>query len=625
RPACESIESGVFLPHEYIYPSFCYFIALIAGAVYKVTHHINDARLLISDHDFYLYIRYVFLAIASLSVVWVYLLSMKVTKNYLASLIAGLVICASFEFSYHSRWAVSDCIVIQFAILSALFLFLNISRRKKIIFSSLVVGIAAGTKYPGGIIVLNVLFFILSGIRSNKKNLKITVEELFLLLFFSLIGFVITTPGVIFENELLMNGLRKQGKIYSSGHWGNSVQPGFDHFSKSMVYTIFELFSKNSYISFLIFLLSIIGVTTVLMRKQWDLLSLFITLLIYVIFVSRFKVMIVRNLLYILPFFAVFAAIGFDYLTNSLQKYKLSNALKFILLILLFYSCSNVISGSYNIKNKSEINLASELENYIEQNKDKEFIFSSGVSSLLKTGVNNNVKPSERSYFVFLKNEISYRLYKSNIKNQFTKIIGVDDVNFDYYPNWCGADRIVIMEYDKVSDDMLHYALKGITRKVTFDAENLSTDSSGLLNEFAGDTLLNNKSVNFTSDFILSDELVNRSDEDAHSGKYSVKVDKSNPYGFVGKLKLKKGSYYKFSVWRKNPKHTGFLVVGENNFFNRAWYDYDTDDNGWELLYLDYLCENSNIKELPVYVWQQDTLSPVYFDDLTITSVEKPE
>jgi len=346
---------------------------------------------------------------------------------------------------------------------------------------------------------------------------------------------------------------------------------------------------------------------------------------IYIIFVSRFKVMIVRNLLYILPFFAIFASIGFDYLSNRLQKYKLSYALKVIILLILFYSCSNVISASYNIKNKSDINLASELEKYIEQNKDKEFIFSSGVSSLLKHGINNNIKITDHSYFVFFKNEISYKIYKANINNQFTKIIGVDDVNFDYYPTWSGLDRIVVMKYSNVSDDMLLYSLKGITRKLTFDAENLTADSSGFLStEFTNDTLVNNKSSSILSSLILSKRVDNRSDEEAHSGKYSVKLDKSKPYGFVCKLKVKMGSYYKFSVWRKNPEHTGFLVVGENNFFNRAWFAYGADNNGWELLYFDYLCDDNTIQELPVYVWQ-DTLSSVYFDDLTITSVEKPE
>jgi len=619
-PACESIESGVFLPHEYIYPSFCYYIVVVSGLIYKIVLGINDARLLISDYNFYLYIRCVFLSIASLSVVWVYLLTMKITKNYSAALFSGLIICASFEFSYHSRWAVSDCIVMQFSALCALVLFLNISRRKKIIFSSLIVGIAVGTKYTGGIIILNVIFFILIGLKFNKKNLKDTAGDFFLLLAFSIIGFVIATPGVIFENDLLVSGMILQKNIYSEGHVGHTVNSAFEHISKGSVYIALELFSGNPVISFIIFLLSAIGFTTVLIKKQWNVLYLYITMLIYIIFISKYKVMIVRNLLYILPIFAVFASIGFLYICNGLKKYKLNNALKVIMILILIYSCSDVVIAAYSIKNKSSINLAYELEKYLEKNKDKDFIFSKKVSSLLKQGIDNDSKPAENSYFVFFKNEIHYLFYEANINGRY-KIVGLDDVNFDYYPVWSGADRIVVMKYSSVSDDMLDYALNGTIHKMVSDAENFTADSTGFLSaEYINDSLIKDRSGS-----IHFKKGGHRSDEESLSGKYSVKLDKNNPYGFECRVKLKPGSYYKFSVWRKNPTQTGLLVAGENHYYNRSYYASETDSNGWQLLSFDYFCSDSSIEELPVYVWQQDTLSTVYFDDLTIMSVEKPD
>lgn len=467
--AADAINTGVLLPAKYAYPSFCYFVTLSAAEIYKVIFNIENASVLNKDHDFKIYLRIIFLMISSLTVFWVYWLTLKVSKNYLTALIAGLIILSSFEFGYHSRWAVTDTVAVQFAILSSLILFLGLDRNKTIILSSLIAGVAMGTKYTAGIISINILFFILieSGLR--KADLMKTFKELLLFIIIFFTGLIITTPGVILDNEKFMQDIFVQKNMYSSeGHIGHTVQAGLNHFFKIYEYIIFELFSKNSIVSLSIFLFSIVGFIWVLVKKKWLLSGLLVTMFIYIYYLSIFKVMIVRNILYVLPFFAVFVSLGFYCLLTVIQNRKIKYLFTTLILITLSYSCLNIFSASLTIRNKSKINSPKELYNYLKQNSDKHFVFSKKVLPLVGPDF-KNTRPSQDSYLVFYLKEIPFYNYTANIRNQFINVIGMEDININYYPTWSGDDRILIMKYCYATEEILDY---------TFDEEGFALPES---------------------------------------------------------------------------------------------------------------------------------------------------
>ena len=54
-----------------------------------------------------------------------------------------------------------------------------------------------------------------------------------------------------------------------------------------------------------------------------------------------------------------------------------------------------------------------------------------------------------------------------------------------------------------------------------------------------------------------------RTTERSFSGKYSIKINKENPYGLTIKIPdIKIGDYFKISVWRNSDiKNTGHLVI----------------------------------------------------------------
>jgi hypothetical protein len=444
--ASDSFNSGVFLPHLYIYPSFCYYLVVFAGGIYKIFNSETPINALLLSSDFYVFIRYIFLFISSLTVIWVYLLTLKITKKTFISLFAGLLFCSSFEFCYHSRWAVSDCIAVQFAFLSTLILFLDTNFKRKIIWSSLVAGIAIGTKYTAGIVCINILFYIFYDF-FNKKEAENSIKELLRFVAFCFIGFIITTPGAICEPFLFAGSLIHQKNIYSTGHYGYTIQSGFPHFMKIIEYVVFVLFSDMSFVSVSFFILMVLGIIYIISKKELHVAVMFATMLIYIIFISTFKVMIVRNLLYVFPVFIVVAALGFDYLLGLIRKQYVF-ILKFVFVIFIGFSIISVVSSSISIYNKNKIDYAREVKNYILKNPDKNFIFSPQISSLINIK-NSNEIILNNSYLIFLKDEISCDKYIANKRKQFEKVIGVKDINLDYYPTWLGSNRIIIMKNDK--------------------------------------------------------------------------------------------------------------------------------------------------------------------------------
>lgn len=112
------------------------------------------------------------------------------------------------------------------------------------------------------------------------------------------------------------------------------------------------------------------------------------------------------------------------------------------------------------------------------------------------------------------------------------------------------------------------------------------------------------------------------STEYAHSGIYSIKLEKSNPFAVDYTLSnVKAGELYWIDVWRKSDASSGYLVVSAEN--SKDYYQAQNeaikyDKNGWELLRIvvDVKTETEG-KKLKVYLWNPRRRI-AYFDDLSI-------
>jgi hypothetical protein len=460
----KTFVSGKLLPQSYQYPSFCYYILLLVGWVYSVFFDFGTTVPWLNEYSFYLVARFVFLFISCFTVIWVYIVSFKIAQNYVFALIAGLIFSSSFEFSYHARWAVTDMVAVQFAFLSTMLLFLNISLRKKIILCSIIAGLACGTKYTAGIVLLNILIYIFSV--TKRKDFYKTAQLIVLATFLFLVAFVLSTPGSLIEPAKFWGAMKFQSNIYSNPFFGYTVRPGGIHFSKIIIYLLCCLFSRVTIISIILTVFLFCGICFALMRKDINILALFIVMLLYLIYVSQHTVMVVRNLLYVLPYFSVLASLGFMFLLKNIRNRTLAIFFSGLFFTVLLFSNSvvsqaaltihaasivptvppkNIIKYGPNNDYKDSQDLKSDLVKFLTTQLDDRFLFSPRVAELLSR--QNSVKATESAYIVFFKNEVNVEYFQANKFRLYKKVIGVQDVNFDYYPTWCGVDRIIIMRY----------------------------------------------------------------------------------------------------------------------------------------------------------------------------------
>ena len=111
-----------------------------------------------------------------------------------------------------------------------------------------------------------------------------------------------------------------------------------------------------------------------------------------------------------------------------------------------------------------------------------------------------------------------------------------------------------------------------------------------------------------------------RSSDFAHSGKYSIKIDKSQQYGMTLTIKgIKNEEHYKASVWQHGNK--GMLVAANSTF----WYserNRNIDDTvGWHKLSIDFFIPPNNVEnKMKIYLWNPDSV-PSYFDDLKVDKI----
>lgn len=123
-----------------------------------------------------------------------------------------------------------------------------------------------------------------------------------------------------------------------------------------------------------------------------------------------------------------------------------------------------------------------------------------------------------------------------------------------------------------------------------------------------------------------SEEMQNgqtQSDEFAHNGSYSCKLDSANPFGATYELlDANAGGQYEFSVWRRSADHKGSLIVDASwGLYREAPVSGQEGSDGWEQLLVRVnvpaLAQAPRIK---VYVYNPHP-EAAYFDDFVIREV----
>ena len=480
-PVKHMVQAHTFLPGYYNYPSFDYWLNLLILAPDAVGSCIAGdnfrAHLLhtLDSHAYLLRLRAAYLMITSLTLVWVYLLVLQRCGSWVQALFAASLLGCSWEVAYHLRWVATDGMLMQFATLTVLLASyaLKAERESWLIAAAAVAGLACGTKYPGGLLVLPValtaFFGPATGSARGKAMRLVKAGAVFALVCLAI------TPAAILQPVKFSSALLYETRHYATGHGGHTVGRGFEHAWRMLEYFSTVLFSPYLAIALAMFVLAVIGVGVAIARNWREGAVLLAFPVSYVLYFSTQQAMVVRNLLAVVPFLAVAASQGAGVVgefigrrggaANRLPDASwLRMAWAGLLGAALCADASWLISSASSIVVRHNDQFVRDAGQYLRTHSATKYFLSPRVKremAMTEPTLNNlTVDPAQAEVLVLYAREGMRRWHDwpANRRALTQACFGPREVNFNMYPNWWGDDRIIAISRRRAEQIHLHIA-----------------------------------------------------------------------------------------------------------------------------------------------------------------------
>lgn len=346
-----TFDEGRLLPGSYVYPSISYWLTLLGSLpltlesgewvlknfpyprympnfqpeIYRdpVKPFLNTPEYF-GSKSHYLHMRAVFLLCSALMIIWVYAASWLLTKNQIGALFSSSIVATSWEFGYHARFIAPDAVCAQFVALTIFFLCKSILKSNRYVdYAAIAAGLAVGTKYPVGILilpVLSVLYFYFDRRTDIVDSITTTAfhARRVLYIFFGI--FFITTPGALFEPFRFWSQFYDVSQYYvREGHHPYNVDVPWEHARLLIDYLATAISSPSLWGSLFVSILSLAGMVSLWNYSKPLLIVLMLFPILYFFGLSWAIVMNVRNSLTFLPYIALFGGQGVFWVSRLLR------------------------------------------------------------------------------------------------------------------------------------------------------------------------------------------------------------------------------------------------------------------------------------------------------------------
>lgn len=459
-----SFKTGIFLPGWYNYPSVSYNLAVVSTLIYLIEFYIKyhgeitTAQGFLthktSEAEFYLHTRQIFLFITSLTIFWVYGLIYKWRKNWIEAATGSALFAFSWEVTYHARWIAPDAIMMQFGALSMFCLMcahMSYHPRPWLYCAAISIALTSASKYTGGLLIAPLLIYILI---ENRLSLKERVYQLCLSGILFIITYSIASPGTFLEFYRSLSDILFERRHYSTGHDVYTVQPGLPHFLLIVDYFTRTVFSPFAGISVFIAGCTILGGYAVVIEDRKAAVILLVFPVLFVVYISTYSVMFVRNLLICIPFLVVLATRGLGFLHHKITRLSAKPLVFLFTWMLIGINMYWTFEAAYNIAHFNENQQIHDVIAFIEANPEQKYWLTEKVSMhiaevtpVLPSNITNN--PQEATAVVFFASDVER--FQANRHDYLTAWFGTREVNYNYYTSSIGnySRRIGIVEAQK--------------------------------------------------------------------------------------------------------------------------------------------------------------------------------
>jgi len=462
EPIQMAVLTGMFLPRVYRYPSFCFdlgLVALIPDLVKSYVVHKGhppepsiDLSQVVDDKAYVLRMRSIVILFSLVSMVSLYVGILRWRKNWIEAFLASAIYGLSWETAYHNRFFTPDSPMTQFGSLVLLFLIFAVTSERPYRYlrlGAIGAGLAAGCKYPSALLIVPVLIaaYRLRGRLGQPLALvKLSVLSAF--------AYLCTTPGTVIEPSEFWRWVSWQMSMYAGGRGGYTVPAGFHHLFLMVCYFALALFSRFSAIAVFFFLFTLVGAYRLIAQEGDKGLLILIFPVLYIYLFSLQQTMVVRNLMVMVPIFALCAARG---LVDTYEMTKIP-ALKWgmigLVVSMLLINGAWLLYASETITNRVKANYIYELSEYLTLHPSRNFSLSPAVQDAYFSRVgslppNAFANPRATStLFVFYDSEIPkdvYEHWRPNHFNYVYKCFGPLNINLNYYDPHLVQNRHIII------------------------------------------------------------------------------------------------------------------------------------------------------------------------------------
>jgi len=455
-----AIRSHVLLPRYYNYPSvmfwliFASLLPVLPGAIRSENFHLIDY---VQSNAALLNTRIVFLVISTLAIVWVYLLVLVWRKNWKEALLSASVLGLSWEVNYHIRWVTPDGIMMQFAALTLLFLVLAIYRPGSKFFwlkaAAIAAGLTTGSKYTAALLIVPLLLTLYLT-WDHKALFRTLILPAAQLCFIMGLTYLITTPGTVLDPVNFLEGLKLQLRIYSHGHEVHTINGGSEHFLRMMQFFSLVLFSPFAPIALIFFLFVLVGAYAT-WKENWNLALVILAFpVLYILYFSTQRAMILRNQLIVIPFLAVLVGRGVAYVVEQLRNPMARRVVASVVAALLIVNGVWLFYAAQTIVDRSTDRFTREFAAYISAHPNEHVYVTPAVMTDLalvgmkaSSNLNSSLDDADLAAFYGLKDALE--CIPANRPDTILRWFGPLEVDYSYYTTWPGNDRIVLMRGDQ--------------------------------------------------------------------------------------------------------------------------------------------------------------------------------
>lgn len=441
-------------PGWYNYPSLPFDITLAVCHTMGLKFKLTEDKKVPSQLEFAHNTRSVFLLLASLSLFFMWRIGKEIGGSPWVGVLAAGLLAANWQFGYHARYVAPDVLMATFALGSLAFL-LTYNRTGKwgsLILASLCAGLALGSKYPAGLLVIPLAFAVFHRNWMHKRPWLQAWKPLLVALAVWIGIFFLTSPGILTQYAKFRTDLAYEMNHYATGHRGHNVAAWTEHPARIIQYFAHTAFGEIWALSTLLLGCAGIGIMAAFRQNRGMAFVLLLFPLLYFTYFSSQKVMIVRNYMVLLPIIQVLAVVGLWNMGKWMAKngftkgaWGVGMAIPLLaIMINIPFTWKKAVSVTRDADEKV---LSVHLEEYLKAHPHDTYYFSPMAQLYWETAprfrefpqvYTSGLEIPQNAYLVCYSLEPKNLLeeYRANRPDFVEKIWGPGSADFRYYPFW---------------------------------------------------------------------------------------------------------------------------------------------------------------------------------------------